>query len=76
MTINSIMESNYIRMFKLPNLAGGVYFSVTTSCKLGTAGQAIGQQGEEILKLATAEKRTIYRTDLKDGAICYVICKK
>lgn len=74
--VNEIMNSQYIRLLKLPNLNGGFYFSVTTSRKLGAAGKAIGKYGYEILGRAYEERRAIYRTNLSDGTICYTIFKR
>ena len=74
--IENIMASDYIRLFKLPNCSGAFYFSVTTDRHWNAIGQSIGLRGYEILGRAYEDNRTIYRTDLDDGAICYSIYKK
>ena len=75
--IDNIMKSDYIRLFKLPNLNDGFYFTVTTDRHWNAPGQAIGIRGYEILGRAYEDNRTIYRDDLgDDGTICYAIYKK
>lgn len=74
--IEKIMESDYIRLFKLPNASGSFFFSVTTDRHLFAPMNAIGIRGYEILGRAYEDNRTIYRSDHDDGAICYSIYKK
>lgn len=74
--IEKIMESNYIRLFKLPNASGGFYFSVSTDPHWNIPGQAIGVRGYEILGRAYEDNRTIYRDNFPDGSIYYGIYKK
>lgn len=74
--MENIMKSDYIRLYKIDNLNGGFFFSVTTDPHWYVETQAIGLRGFEILGRAYDEGRRIDVWKDKDGTGCiYTIYK-
>ena len=65
--MEELMKANYIRMYKIDNLNGGFFFSVTTERHCGAETTPIGIKGYELLGRAYVEGRRIEVWHDKDG---------